>query len=708
MKILIAVLCCMAFVTVNAQKRINLNDTSSPAKLSVKMQDIPEKYLKEAKAGRIFTINKALQSAQSVNVGDIVDLQLFEDKNYTATVRNIVTDVNGTLALTLKLPDYPMGFAIITTSTEGKSLLTVSIPELGQSFGSRCSVDSKANYLLEIDESKIERPHLENDAIKIPEGIEIIGNENDKKAKNIGEPLKSAQAYSVPTYNTNTDDPATIRLLIVYTPAAAASSYAYNRGGINNVISLMIALGNTCLSNSQTGITLTLAHSAQVDYTENNNMDASLYRLQNPYDGYMDNVHTLRKQHKAALVQLLTTDNDGGGLGYLLANTGGNYNYGFSVCWVNQVADAYPASVHELGHNMGLGHGAQHIKNKATGIFSYSYGWRWTGTYNSPYGTNQYGSVMTYWTGENYSDGIACYNVPYFSNPNVSYLGGATGDATQADAARSLREMKHVIAYYSEKYALSPDAPTNIIVSNPTEHGATFTWDACANATEYKVCVPTGGGAYSSYTTTNTTYTVNDNVWFPSSCTDYEFFIMAVNEYGGDASSATLTFKTKCATDPTVTTEVANSVTYNTATLNKTVTTNGAAITEQGFKYKKSSESSWQTSTTDNLTGLTANTQYKFYAYATTELGTFNGAILTFTTTESPTFDAKPAVGKWKLVSAPFISFSYSDFSFSNSPRVVLRNLTSTATQVSWVTATNSATYAAGDGFAYQVSPKDV
>jgi hypothetical protein len=78
--LIIAVLCCAVFVTVNAQKRINLNDTSSPAKLEVKMQDIPKEHVKEAKAGRVFTINKALQSAQSVKIGNIVDYNgiLFE------------------------------------------------------------------------------------------------------------------------------------------------------------------------------------------------------------------------------------------------------------------------------------------------------------------------------------------------------------------------------------------------------------------------------------------------------------------------------------------------------------------------------------------------------------------------------------------------------------------------------------------------------
>ena len=92
-----------------------------------------------------------------------------------------------------------------------------------------------------------------------------------------------------------------------------------------------------------------------------------------------------------------------------------------------------------------------------------------------------YSSVMSY-SGNHYSDGIIPQYTPYFSNPSVTYLGGTTGDATNADAARSLREMKHVIAYYSDRLVNLPDPPQNIVVTNPTDHGATFTWNAVAGA----------------------------------------------------------------------------------------------------------------------------------------------------------------------------------------------------------------------------------
>jgi hypothetical protein len=478
-KIHIFVLINILIVFTGQTQIINLNDNSIPFKTK-SIAATPQELLKEAKAVRVFSINPALQSTKNIKIGDIVSLQLFENQNYTAEIFDITTDINENVTLTLKLPDYPMGFAIITTSSERKLLVNVSIPELGLNFGSR--YNGNVNNLIEIDQSKVEFPHFEDDAIEISEEAEMDGNAQNSIASIV-------QAASCgPVYNTNVDVTATIDLLVVYTPAAASSSYTSSHGGINNVIASMIALGNTCFTNSQTGITLRLAHSTQINYTETGDMHVSIDRLKGTSDGYMDNVHTLRKQHNADLVQLLSIDDNSGGLGYLPTTRNGDLSRGFSVCGVRSVGDNYPASVHELGHNMGLGHGANMIKTTYTGIFTYSQGWDWTGN-----NSIKYCSVMGYWTGDAYSDGQNRTNTLYFSNPDVTYQGVATGNVTRADAARHLREMKHVVAYYSDKLNNTLDAPTNIRVTNPTNYGATFSWSAVPCAAKYHVYFPNKG-----------------------------------------------------------------------------------------------------------------------------------------------------------------------------------------------------------------------
>jgi hypothetical protein len=41
--------------------------------------------------------------------------------------------------------------------------------------------------------------------------------------------------------------------------------------------------------------------------------------------------------------------------------------------------------------------------------------------------------------------------VAHFSNPDISHLDAATGHATEGDNARTLREIKHVVAAYREE-----------------------------------------------------------------------------------------------------------------------------------------------------------------------------------------------------------------------------------------------------------------
>ncbi|GHS84937.1 hypothetical protein FACS1894201_04040 [Bacteroidia bacterium] len=110
--------------------------------------------------------------------------------------------------------------------------------------------------------------------------------------------------------------------------------------------------------------------------------------------------------------------------------------------------------------------------------------------------------------------------------------------------------------------------------------------------------------------------------------TQYQFYAYATTA-SGTTNGTTLTFT---ATSATVTTLAATNITHTMATLNKSVTAGSETITAQGFKYKQSSASAWITSASGSLTGLTAGTQYQFYAYATTTIGTINGDTLTFTT----------------------------------------------------------------------------
>ena len=94
-----------------------------------------------------------------------------------------------------------------------------------------------------------------------------------------------------------------------------------------------------------------------MDYTELDTGD-DLDNLTYTSDGIMDNVHILRDAYAADLVILLGHISFTGGLAWLLNDSpenGGSPNYGFSLNRVQQASGTFTV-VHEIGHNMGLGH----------------------------------------------------------------------------------------------------------------------------------------------------------------------------------------------------------------------------------------------------------------------------------------------------------------------------------------------------------------
>ena len=212
--------------------------------------------------------------------------------------------------------------------------------------------------------------------------------------------------------------------------------------------------------NSQTLITKRLVHAAEVAYTESGDSGTDLTRLSRPSDGYMDEVHTWRDQYGADLVALFTRVEDTGGLGYLLSNKNGLPTHGFSITRVQQASWTY-THIHEMGHNMGCHHHKAQMTQPGPTVWSnwsantWSAGWRWVGD-NSV----RYCSILTYENGQYFADGQTHTRVAQFTCPNILYQGVPTGHAADGDNARTLREIKHVVAAYRPTSPVPPCAPT--------------------------------------------------------------------------------------------------------------------------------------------------------------------------------------------------------------------------------------------------------
>lgn len=209
-------------------------------------------------------------------------------------------------------------------------------------------------------------------------------------------------------------------VVLYYTPMSRTAA-----GGTNQILAVCqqaIDVANNSYANSGVDVRCNLLRAKEIAYTEvTNNTQTNRDRLTNPSDGYMDTVHAERNYYGADLVGLVCELTDSCGQSYIEPN---NAVHGFFVV-ARECAVGNLSLAHEMGHNMGCGHDAA----SGSGISSYSHGWKFTAN------STLYRTVMAYPSG---------IRIPYFSNPNVNYLGVATGDATEADNARTIRE--HILS----------------------------------------------------------------------------------------------------------------------------------------------------------------------------------------------------------------------------------------------------------------------
>ena len=165
------------------------------------------------------------------------------------------------------------------------------------------------------------------------------------------DPRKAAQ----PSKSWRNGDANLIDLLVVY--PSAVRSEAGSAAAVEAAIASAVADSNLCYRSSLVPMQLRVVHIAEVSYTPTGLLNTDLSRLQNPSDGSMDNVHTLRDQYGADLVSLLTTTSDAGGLASTMQHPSNNFeSSGFNVnVWDQLGAPSYTLA-HEIGHNMGCLH----------------------------------------------------------------------------------------------------------------------------------------------------------------------------------------------------------------------------------------------------------------------------------------------------------------------------------------------------------------
>ncbi len=379
-------------------------------------------------------INKLVYSERSQKKGNILEIELFDEKTYLLDIDRTNINVNGTYSVRGRFKDFEKGYFLLS-ETNGYINSTISIPEKGKRYNIKSYPDSDFAYIKKLNISELD--HLE--------GAPSLTVEDFPEFKIDEKQLERLKKVS----EVKSDERVTVNVMIVYTPSAESWANS-NEGSIFNTIASAMESAQLTLDNSVTYIDMVLVNSERVEYTESGNASTDLQNLTEEGNGHMDEVHYLRELYGADLVVLFADVDDVGGIAWLLNNRLGNPNIAFSLTRIQQASSSY-THIHEMGHNMGCHHHKEQSMQPGPTIWDnwnnnrWSAGWRWEGSDNQ-----MYCSVMTYSSGQYFDDGRNATTVPVFSNPDRTHSGVSVGHGADGDNARTLRELRHIISSYYE------------------------------------------------------------------------------------------------------------------------------------------------------------------------------------------------------------------------------------------------------------------
>ncbi len=264
----------------------------------------------------------------------------------------------------------------------------------------------------------------------------------------------------LPTGLVRVDPPDSIDVMVVYTPQAAAA--AGGVAAIEATIQSAVDVSNAAFLDSNMVARFRLVHTELANTNDSGNSAVDLSWVSND-----PTVAAARDLHSADLVSLITQDGGGGcGRGYVMRTPGSSFGpFAFQVT-ARACAVGNLSWVHEHGHNMGFEHDPANGVPAAQASYTWSFGHFVDGSYRT---------VMSY--SNQCTNG--CTRVGQFSNPNVNYLGAATGIADQRDNHRSGDLTASIVA----NFRLAPPLPPSDLVGTYRSADRLFRTDVDGSGT---------------------------------------------------------------------------------------------------------------------------------------------------------------------------------------------------------------------------------
>lgn len=216
---------------------------------------------------------------------------------------------------------------------------------------------------------------------------------------------------------------AIIRVLVAYTPKAKSAV-----ADMTGLINLAVAETNQGYSNSGVAITLQLASTVAVTYTESGSFSTDLSRFRGTTDGYMDSIHTTRNSTAADVGVLIINNSSSCGLA---SGIGSSASTAFAAVHYS-CATGYYSFGHEIGHLQSARHDP--ATDPSTSPYAYGHGYR------SP--TSAWRTIMAYACSNN------CARINYWSNPAKTYGGQAMGTTATSHNQRVLNNTAATVSAF--------------------------------------------------------------------------------------------------------------------------------------------------------------------------------------------------------------------------------------------------------------------
>lgn len=358
--------------------------------------------------------------------GQAFELRLFEDATYSVRVRKIDRPAPNRFVIygTIQGDREDSSGSAIISVVGGVAHASVSAPD-GRSFEITNAGD--LHRVCQIDWRRIPRCGSDD----APQPV--------SKTHSFSVHAESAASPQTSVTSTPSATPAApvIDVMIVYTPAMLAQ--AGSVPAMEAMCQTAVATADQAFADSGINAHLRLVHTQLVQYVESGDSAIDVGRLQNPSDGFMDEVPRLQDQYSADVVHLFVSKLSDGhsGMGFVtIIKEGILRDSAYGVELGSYATHAFP---HELGHNLGCAHDRANAGTSPAQAFSYSYGCSFTGADGVVYG-----DIMSY---------IGAPTQRY-SNPGILYKGAPAGFSkasnNSADNATTINSTAAIVAGYRE------------------------------------------------------------------------------------------------------------------------------------------------------------------------------------------------------------------------------------------------------------------